>query len=792
MKILWSGVTVSVAIVGVASAGPEIRRDVHGNVALGGLVDDGSSHGATPGESLTEWTPIGPFGGDVQDVNASPTDPMMVLAAIAPGGSVGGTLYRSTDGGSTWATVPALAGRSVYDIEFDPFGVAYIGTFDGVWKSVDNGASFSPLDLGIGVNDQVFDVAIDPNDPNVIYCGVADANGSQTQVLLRSVNAGATWSNLTPPGAVGQSCRGIAINPNNSLEIMAVFGGAFGGGSAWFTSNGGATWNNASSGLPNNPMNDVIWQNGDWIIGGGQLFGGQVVGVYRSNNNGTSWTAMHDGSWPSLVVTDVQAIPGTVGGLLVSTTAGIHRSMSGTPGTWDISAGGTSPYACLAVRHAPDDANRIYIGANSFGVVRSTDNLASSSISSVGIGALDVHSIHANPVNPDELAIAFQGQNNGGIYVSLNGGQTWTIETGLPGSRYNTVRFDANGTLFAINDGPTGGGILEGLYRRNAPGNWTPLGPDQGPFFESRLYGIDFGKFDPLIIVLSGQDFGVAGFEATVWRSLDAGGEWVKVYESVESNETVQSVFIVDDGSDLNMIASFTDFGTNQTGGALRSTDGGTTWVPADNGLATNVQGYSLAVSPDDASTFFMADGATSSGGGGLWVTTDAGASWTRQIHTPGFRAVAVNPSDADHIIIGTTFAAPRVRESTDGGLSFFDFMQGLAATITVRGLSSGPEQIVYLATNVGTYKRDLPGGGCPADLSGSSDPNDPGYGVPDGQVDASDFFYFLDQFVAGNLAVADLSGSSDPNDPAYGVPDGQIDASDFFYFLDIFVAGCP
>ncbi|MCC6285696.1 MAG: matrixin family metalloprotease, partial [Phycisphaerales bacterium] len=60
----------------------------------------------------------------------------------------------------------------------------------------------------------------------------------------------------------------------------------------------------------------------------------------------------------------------------------------------------------------------------------------------------------------------------------------------------------------------------------------------------------------------------------------------------------------------------------------------------------------------------------------------------------------------------------------------------------------------------------------CPADLSGSADPNDPAYGVPDGLVDASDFFYFLDQFAAGNLAVADLSGSADPNDPAYGIPD--------------------
>ncbi len=78
------------------------------------------------------------------------------------------------------------------------------------------------------------------------------------------------------------------------------------------------------------------------------------------------------------------------------------------------------------------------------------------------------------------------------------------------------------------------------------------------------------------------------------------------------------------------------------------------------------------------------------------------------------------------------------------------------------------------------------------ADLSGSSDPNDAAYGVPDQMIDSADFFYYLDQFVAGNLAVADLSGSTDPNDPAYGVPDGNLDASDFFYYLDVFVTGCP
>jgi len=102
----------------------------------------------------------------------------------------------------------------------------------------------------------------------------------------------------------------------------------------------------------------------------------------------------------------------------------------------------------------------------------------------------------------------------------------------------------------------------------------------------------------------------------------------------------------------------------------------------------------------------------------------------------------------------------------------------------------------LYNFTHDGLWMDDvslLPGtrGCCPGDLTGSSDPNDPAYGVRDGLVDAADFFYFLDQFVGQNFDVADITGSSDPNDPLYGTPDGFIDAADFFYYLDLFVQNC-
>ncbi|MFG0326125.1 MAG: M12 family metallo-peptidase [Phycisphaerales bacterium JB037] len=79
----------------------------------------------------------------------------------------------------------------------------------------------------------------------------------------------------------------------------------------------------------------------------------------------------------------------------------------------------------------------------------------------------------------------------------------------------------------------------------------------------------------------------------------------------------------------------------------------------------------------------------------------------------------------------------------------------------------------------------------CAADLTGSSDPNDPSFGVPDGDADGDDFFYYLDAFTMADLGVCDLTGSSDPNDASFGTPDGDCDGDDFFSYLDLFVAGC-
>src|SRR5438874_1114245 len=128
---------------------------------------------------------------------------------------------------------------SVFDTEFATDGTAFLGTQDSVRESTDGGLSWVTLNLGIGANDQVFHVALDPSNSSTIWAGIADASGSQPVNIMRSTDGGATWTNRTPPLAAPISGRGIAVDPGDSNTVIAVFGGDFGGGQVWVTTDGG-------------------------------------------------------------------------------------------------------------------------------------------------------------------------------------------------------------------------------------------------------------------------------------------------------------------------------------------------------------------------------------------------------------------------------------------------------------------------------------------------------------------------------------------------------------------------
>lgn len=668
--------------------------------------DRGVKHRGERPAGSGAWASLGPPGGDVFDVAVSTVDTNVALAGLAPGGSFGGALYRSSDGGNMWSEVPTLDGTSVFDIEFAPDGTAYLGTQDSVRKSTDDGLSWTTLNLGIGANDQVFDVAIDPSDPSTLWIGVADATGSQPVNVMRSTDGGATWTNRTPPHAQPMSGRAIAVDPNDSNTVIAVFGGDFGGGEVWVTTDGGDSWMDRSAGLPGNPMNAVVYDGTRLLVGGGLLFGSQFVGLYESPDLGVTWTPLHDGTWPVLVVEDIAVDPNDALRIFVAIDGGgVNRTTDGGA-TWQIGVGGSQALAGRSVRFRPGNSQELFLGTSSLAVFRSTNGGDTFVQSSEGISELDLFSIDANPLNPDEIAVAFQGQNNGGVISSTDGGATWHLESAPP-TRYSAVRFAPDGTLYAISSGPSTV-AQEGLYRRENNGSWTPLGPDQGPLYESDLDTMRFSLNNANLILLGGSDFGVAGFEATIWRSTDAGQDWTKVYE-VGDFHRVTDIEIIEDGTDQDMVAVWNSESGDNIGGALRSTDNGASWFDSSTGLPAFFRGPRLCASPTDPQTLLIS-GWLSFQSGGLFRTTDSGATWASTGWTGNATVgdVACHPTDDQMLFVTQLSGGDAVLRSQDGGVTFAPFANGLDNAVAPRELAFAGNSRLLLASAKGSYATAL------------------------------------------------------------------------------------
>jgi len=680
-----------------------VRIDSSGTQARPVGFADQVSNSVRLGSGAGGWIFTGPAGGDIADVAASPTQSGVVLAGIAPGGSWGGTMYRSTDNGASWTAVADLAGVTVHDIEFAPDGRAYAATQDSVWTSDDDGQTWTHQDLGIDeLNDEVFDIAVDPGDASIVWAAVTAAVGAQPVNLMRSVDSGISWEDRTPPHGASMNGSGVAIDPDDSNTVIAVFRGDFAGGEVWVTIDGGDNWDDRTAGLNGNPINAVAYDGTRLLVGGGQNFGSEDFGVYGSDDLGMKWTPLHDGTWPLLVVTAIAIDPNDAQTILIATDgAGINRTIDGGA-SWDVGIGGTGSLAAQSVRFAPESSLDVFIGTTSLGVFSSTDGGSNFLASSSGITELSLFSIASNPLDPQEIATAFQGLNNGGVFSSTDGGISWTLES-LPPTRYSKVGFAPDGTLYAISSGPSTV-APEGLYRREANGDWTGLGPDQGNLYESDLAALRLSNNDPNLIFLGGDDFATTA--STVWRTPDGGQNWVKVYLGAAGN-VITDIEISEDGSDRTLLASYDGYNKPQYGGAIRSTDGGDSWSPALEGLPAFSRLPRLCAQAGNPQVFFMSSWLDFSHAA-VYRTDDAGTTWTSTGWNGDLIAdIACDPIDGRSIYISQSSGA-KVQHSSDEGVTFTPFVSGLdnaggPRDLAVSYLGDMTSQLL-LATSKGSY----------------------------------------------------------------------------------------
>jgi len=117
----------------------------------------------------------------------------------------------------------------------------------GVWKTVNNGQTFTPL----FTSEKAFsigDIAVAPSNPDILWVGTGEANNSRTTYygdgVYKSVDGGLTWKNMGLPEShhIGR----IVIHPTNpDIVYVAALGHLYSENpdrGLYKTSDGGATW----------------------------------------------------------------------------------------------------------------------------------------------------------------------------------------------------------------------------------------------------------------------------------------------------------------------------------------------------------------------------------------------------------------------------------------------------------------------------------------------------------------------------------------------------------------------
>ena len=214
---------------------------------------------------------IGPasMGGRVDDIEAVESDPFTVYVGFATGG-----LWKTTNNGTTWTPLfDEQAVSSIGDVAIAPSNpsVIYVGTGElnnrqsstignGMYKSIDAGKTW--MHVGLADTQSIGRVVVDPKDPNTVYvAAVGHLFGpNKERGLFKTVDGGATWANTKfideDTGFID-----VAMDPSDSRVLYASsyqrrrvpwgFSGGGPGSGLWKTTDAGKTWTEVTgSGFP--------------------------------------------------------------------------------------------------------------------------------------------------------------------------------------------------------------------------------------------------------------------------------------------------------------------------------------------------------------------------------------------------------------------------------------------------------------------------------------------------------------------------------------------------------------
>lgn len=341
-----------------------------------------TTSGGTTWEPMLQDQGLMSFG----DVTVSQQDPDLVWAGGGESNnrqstSWGSGVWKSTDGGKTWAHMGLGESKHIHRIVIDPTNndivfVAATGPLfgpggeRGIYKTTDGGRSWRRVlagDADTGGNDIVMSTA----DPKVLFASMYQRRRSECcfngggpgSGLFKSVDGGETWARVEggyPGGELGRIAVDISrSNPNVVYSLVeAPAGNAPAGGSM----------------ASNAPTSN------------------QVNGLWRSDDAGATWTRVNSVNPRPMYFSKI-AIDPTTPETVYYGGVGLHMSLDG---------GKTVETDAAMVTHD------------------------------------DIHALWVNPANPQHLIIG----NDGGMAVSFDQAKSWQFVPNLPVGLFYHVSYD--------------------------------------------------------------------------------------------------------------------------------------------------------------------------------------------------------------------------------------------------------------------------------------------------------------------------------------------------------------
>src|SRR5205085_821917 len=131
-------------------------------------------------------------------------------------GCVGGGVYKSTNGGSSWAQMnTGLTATTILTLNIDTASTVYVGTSgDGVYKSTNGGGNWTLVNNGIPGYISLSSVALSSSVPSTLFLGTQDGK------MYRTTDSGSHWTKVYET-LTRTNFSALAIRPGSSATVYA-------------------------------------------------------------------------------------------------------------------------------------------------------------------------------------------------------------------------------------------------------------------------------------------------------------------------------------------------------------------------------------------------------------------------------------------------------------------------------------------------------------------------------------------------------------------------------------------